>query len=124
MTADQPRPDIRIKRVYNAPEPDDGIRILVDRLWPRGLRKSDVKMDLWLKEIAPSPDLRHWFGHDPARWEEFQTRYRAELSHENAQRAQIIALMHAHTLTLLYAAHDTLHNHARVLMDYLKALPH
>ena len=72
MTLKHRVPDIRIKRVYAAAEPDDGVRILVDRLWPRGLHKSDVKMDLWLKDVAPSTELRQWFGHDPAHWEVFQ----------------------------------------------------
>ena len=84
MTVNHRVPDIRIKRVYAEQEPDDGIRILVDRLWPRGLHKSDVKMDLWLKDVAPSPELRHWFGHDPAHWDVFQARYRQELSQPNA----------------------------------------
>lgn len=116
-------PDIRIKRVYAAAEPGDGIRILVDRLWPRGLHKSDVKMDFWLKDVAPSTELRQWFGHDPAHWEVFQARYWQELSQPNAEFGQIIELMKNNTLTLLYAAHDTEHNHAQVLMEYLKQLP-
>lgn len=120
MTLKHRVPDIRIKRVYAAAEPDDGVRILVDRLWPRGLHKSDVKMDLWLKDVAPSAELRQWFGHDPAHWEVFQARYRQELSQPNAELEQIITLMKSSTVTLLYAAHDTEHNHARVLMEYLE----
>ena len=123
MTVNHHVPDIRIKRVYAEQEPNDGIRILVDRLWPRGLHKSDVKMDLWLKDVAPSPELRHWFGHDPAHWDVFQARYQQELSQPNAELERMITLMKNNTLTLLYAAHDTEHNHARVLMDYLKHLP-
>lgn len=123
MTVNHRVPDIRIKRVYAEQEPDDGIRILVDRLWPRGLHKSDVKMDLWLKDVAPSPELRHWFGHDPAHWDVFQARYRQELLQPNAALERMITLMKNNTLTLLYAAHDTEHNHARVLMDYLQHLP-
>src|ERR1019366_7077403 len=72
--------DVRLKRAYLPPSPDDGVRVLVDRLWPRGVRKSDAAIDRWLKEVAPSTELRRWFGHDPSRWEEFRRRYRAELS--------------------------------------------
>ena len=74
------KPDIRLKRAYEPPSPEDGLRILVDRLWPRGLRKADAAIDRWLKDIAPSTELRHWFGHEPTRWEEFRRRYRSELS--------------------------------------------
>jgi uncharacterized protein YeaO (DUF488 family) len=74
------QPDIHLKRAYAPPSPNDGARILVDRLWPRGLRKSDATIDRWLKELAPSTDLRKWFGHDPSRWDEFRRRYEAELA--------------------------------------------
>lgn len=119
MTTEHRMPEIRIKRVYDAAAPDDGVRVLVDRLWPRGLHKSDVKMDLWLKDVAPSTELRRWFGHDPAHWNEFQTRYRQELSHGNADVSQLMTLTKDNRVTLLYAAHDVLHNHALVLQAFL-----
>ncbi|GBQ23627.1 DUF488 domain-containing protein [Gluconacetobacter sacchari] len=112
--------EIGLKRVYDAPEPDDGARVLVDRLWPRGMRKDALKMDLWLKDVAPSPDLRHWFGHDPDRWAEFRTRYRQELEAGNPDIARLVALAAGEKVTLLYAAHDEAHNHALVLRDFLR----
>lgn len=112
--------DIRIKRVYDPPTPDDGIRVLVDRLWPRGLRKSDVHMDYWLKEVAPSPELRRWFSHDPAHWAEFQISYRQELSQGCSELSQLSALAGKERLTLLYAAHNPHCNHALVLQDFLR----
>ncbi|MFW7268663.1 DUF488 domain-containing protein [Gluconacetobacter sp. Hr-1-5] len=113
-------PDVRIRRVYEAPEAGDGVRVLVDRLWPRGMRKADLPMDLWLKDAAPSPALRRWFGHDPARWAAFQERYRQELAAGNADIAKLVDLARHGTLTLLYAAHDQAHNHALVLRDFLR----
>ena len=112
--------EIRIKRVYDPPEDTDGTRVLVDRLWPRGLRKEDAALTLWLKEIAPSPELRKWFGHDPARWAEFGRRYRAELARNDEAVARLSDLSKHGPLTLLYAAHDTAHNHALVLAAYLR----
>lgn len=112
--------NIRIKRVYDPTEEKDGARVLVDRLWPRGLRKEDVAMTLWLKEIAPSSELRTWFRHDPARWTEFGRRYRAELARNEDAVAQLAALSSCGPLTLLYAAHDVAHNHAIVLAAYLR----
>lgn len=111
--------DIRVKRVYDPPDKDDGVRVLVDRLWPRGLRKENAALTLWLKEIAPSAELRTWFGHDPARWTEFTRRYRAELAQNNEAVARLAALSARGPVTLLYAAHDTAHNHAVVLAAYL-----
>ena len=100
-------PNPRIKRVYDPPSPDDGFRILIDGLWPRGLRKDQAKVDLWLKAIAPSAELRKWFSHDPALWDEFRRRYAAELDHN----AEVVAELRAHiaggTVTLLYAAKET-----------------
>ena len=110
--------DIRIKRVYDPPDEADGTRVLVDRLWPRGLRKENATLTLWLKEIAPSPELRKWFGHDPARWTEFSRRYRAELERNDEAVARLADLSKRGPLTLLYAAHDTVHNHAPVLAAY------
>jgi uncharacterized protein YeaO (DUF488 family) len=86
-----PKPDIHLKRAYEPPSPDEGRRILVARLWPRGLRKADAAIDRWVKEITPSSDLRRWFGHDPSRWEEFRQRYRAELSSHSELLAEVRA---------------------------------
>ena len=113
--------DIRIKRVYDLPETSDGVRVLVDRLWPRGLRKENAALTLWLKDIAPSAELRKWFGHDPARWVEFKRRYREELSRNGTAIACLANLLKPGRVTLLYAAHDTEHNHALVLGSYLQA---
>jgi uncharacterized protein YeaO (DUF488 family) len=93
----------------------------VDRLWPRGVRKEEAKLTLWLKDIAPSDELRRWFGHDPARFAEFSRRYRAELNANKDAVSRMDELMKAGPVTLLYAAHDTEHNNARVLAEYLKA---
>ncbi len=112
-------PDIRLKRAYDPPAPDDGVRILVDRLWPRGLRKADAVIDRWEKEIAPSAALRRWFGHDPARWDEFRRRYRDELSGRAVALDEIRALARDGRVTLVYAARDERHNHALVLRDML-----
>jgi uncharacterized protein YeaO (DUF488 family) len=112
--------DLHIKRVYDTPEQSDGARVLVDRLWPRGLRKEKAELSLWLKEIAPSVELRTWFGHDPARWIEFGRRYRAELESNDAAVLRLVDLLRRGPVTLLYAAHDTAHNHARVLEAYLR----
>src|SRR5258708_498143 len=112
--------DIRIKRVYDPPDEADGTRVLVDRLWPRGVRKEDAAFTLWLKEIAPSPELRKWFGHDPVRWTEFGQRYRAELDRNDEAVARLADLSKHGPLTLLYAAHDAAHNHALLLAAYLR----
>jgi uncharacterized protein YeaO (DUF488 family) len=114
-------PDIQVKRVYDPPDRNDGARVLVDRLWPRGARKETVELTAWLKDIAPSAELRRWFGHDPARFAEFSRRYRSELSANKDAVGRIEDLVKAGPVTLLYAAHDTDHNNARVLADYLKA---
>jgi len=111
---------IKLKRIYEAPEPADGTRVLVDRLWPRGVSKEEAHLDLWLKEVAPSTELRHWFGHDPARWEEFQRRYRQELSTHEAEIEQLAAFAHKGPLTLLYGARDQTHNDAVVLKAFLE----
>jgi uncharacterized protein YeaO (DUF488 family) len=115
----KPEPDVQIKRVYEPPEKDDGARVLVDRLWPRGLSKEHAALALWLKEIAPSEELRKWFGHDPARWKEFVHRYRAELKHNQTALAQLHDLAKHGRVTLLYAAHDHEHNNAVALAAYL-----
>jgi len=107
--------NIKLKRAYDPAEPTDGIRILVDRLWPRGVNKADAALDLWEKELAPSVALRKWFGHDPARWEEFCARYEAEVSQHPEELKQLRALARKSLVTLVYSAHDELHNNAVVL---------
>ena len=110
---------LKIKRVYDTPAPEDGTRILVDRLWPRGLTKEKAHLDLWLKEVAPSTELRKWFAHDPAKWAEFKIRYRAELKH-NPQPLQILKQeLDKGPATLLYGAKDQMHNEAQVLHQLL-----
>ena len=113
-------PDLRVKRVYDPPAPEDGARVLVDRLWPRGLRKEKAELALWLKDVAPSTGLRQWFGHDPARFAEFSRRYRIELDSNKAALDRIGDLLKLGRVTLLYSAHDAIHNQARVLFDYLQ----
>ncbi|WP_415287680.1 DUF488 domain-containing protein [Brevundimonas sp. S1H14] len=108
-----------LKRVYEAPAKTDGTRILVDRLWPRGLSKDKASVDLWLKEIAPSTELRKWFGHDPEKWEEFQRRYRAELKANGDAVSELRAALADGPATLVYGAKDEAHNDAVVLADYL-----
>lgn len=109
--------DVHLKRAYSPPSADDGIRVLVDRLWPRGLRKSAAAIDEWFKEVAPSTELRRWFGHDPSRWDEFRRRYRAELKRKAELVDELRAIARAGPLTLVYAARDELHNEAVVLRD-------
>lgn len=111
---------ILLKRAYALPAPDDGFRILVDRLWPRGVAKASAHIDLWLKEIAPTTSLRKWFGHDPAKWAEFQTRYRDELDHNPELVKQIVEQAKKGTVTLVYSAKDEEHNDAVVLKAYLE----
>src|SRR5262249_3774226 len=111
--------DIRIKRAYEAPSTRDGARVLVDRLWPRGLRKADADIERWPKEVAPSTELRRWFGHDPDRWREFRRRYRVELKNRADLVQELRAMARERPLTLVYAAHDELHNHALVLREVL-----
>lgn len=109
----------KIRRCYDPPEADDGQRILIDRLWPRGVRRQDLAADLWLKEIAPSNELRHWFGHDPTRWEEFRRRYFAELDANPEPLAKLRDRITIGPVTLLFAAKDEAHNNAVALRDYL-----
>lgn len=110
---------IKIKRVYLQPNEEDGTRILVDRLWPRGLTKEKASVDLWLKEIAPSTELRTWFGHDPDKWKEFQTRYGAELRRNTEQVSLLKQKAEKGMVTLLYGAKDEEHNEAVVLQKLL-----
>src|SRR5262245_5326653 len=113
---------IRIARVYAPPGKRDGWRVLVDRLWPRGLTKQAAQVDEWMKEIAPSNELRKWFGHKPERWTEFQNRYRAELAKKKELIEMLRAMEKKHgTVTLLFGAKDEERNQAVVLRDFLKA---
>ena len=113
---------VSLKRAYDKPEPGDGTRILVDRLWPRGLSKEKAHVDVWLKEAAPSNELRKWFGHDPEKFVEFRRRYEAELSTEEGQQAlaKLHDLSKQGPVTLLFAARDKEHNNAVVLRDMLE----
>jgi len=119
----KPTGSIRIKRVYDPPARDDGVRVLVDRLWPRGISKAAARVDAWLKALAPSAALRTWFGHDPARWTEFRRRYHRELAATDA-RQELLALADHQPLTLLFAAKDPDHNNAAALRDYLARAKH
>lgn len=122
MTAGGKRPaarNIRLKRAYEQPAVGDGLRILVDRLWPRGVKKSDAAIDLWDRELAPSTDLRRWFAHQPGRWVEFRRRYSQELRQQAERVSQLRKLACEAPLTLVYAAHDEAHNDAVVLRDVL-----
>ena len=110
---------LRIKRTYDPPARGDGRRILVERLWPRGMKKEAVAADAWMKDVAPSTELRQWFDHRVERWEEFRRRYRRELNAKPGAWAPILDAERRQTVTLLYSAHDVLHNGAAVLRDYL-----
>ncbi len=111
---------IHLKRVYEQPSKQDGIRILVERLWPRGLTKERAGVDLWLKEVAPSPELRKWFGHDPAKWEQFQKRYWKELEEKDEAVRELKQKGKQGTVTLVYAARDEDHNGALALKRFLE----
>lgn len=109
--------NVRLKRAYEPADGGDGRRILVDRLWPRGVSKSEARIDGWMKQVAPSAALRTWFGHDPRRWNEFRRRYRAELKDHSAQVAELRRLARQGPVTLVYSARDRLHNDAVVLRN-------
>ena len=111
---------IKLKRAYEKPARDDGERILVERLWPRGLTKLQAKVDLWLKDVAPSTELRKWFGHDPDRWDEFRRRYQKELRSKEDLIKLLKRKAEAGTITLIYAARDEEHNGALVLKQFLQ----
>lgn len=114
-------PQIKTKRVYLQPTPDDGCRVLVDRLWPRGLTRERAAVDHWFADLAPSSILRRWFAHDPAKWTEFGRRYRTELAANGATLAPLRALLTTEkTVTLLFSTKDETHNNAIVLADYLR----
>jgi uncharacterized protein YeaO (DUF488 family) len=112
---------IQVKRVYEKPAKGDGARILVDRLWPRGLKKEELHLEGWVKEVAPGDSLRRWFGHDPKKWKEFRNRYFAELGSKQEAWEPILQAARRGNVTLLYSAHDTEHNNAVALRDYLMA---
>lgn len=114
---------IQVKRVYEPTAKSDGYRVLVDRLWPRGISKEAAKLDLWLPDLGPSTALRKWFGHDPARWEEFQRRYHAELKEKKTLLATITEQAKARPVTLLYSAKDAQHNQAVALQNFLLQQP-
>jgi uncharacterized protein YeaO (DUF488 family) len=111
--------NVKMKRAYERPSAEDGTRVLVDRLWPRGVKKSDAAIDHWVKELAPSTELRKWFGHDPARWKEFRERYAAELPQHRDELVRLAELARQGPITLVYSAHDEIHNDAVVLRDTL-----
>ena len=111
---------IQIKRVYDPPAKEDGARFLVERLWPRGMKKDALVMDAWYKNAAPSVDLRRWFSHDPAKWKDFQRRYRAELAANPTACQPLLEAARQGNITLLYSARDTEHNSALELKSYLE----
>jgi|SRR5690606_21868203 len=110
---------IRLKRAYESPSDDDGTRFLVERLWPRGVRKDRLRLDGWLKDVAPSPELRRWFSHDPARWDEFQRRYFAELEQNEGALEPLRTAIRKGPTTLVYGSRDTEHNAAVALKEFL-----
>lgn len=112
---------IRLKSAYAEPDQSDGLRILVDRLWPRGVSREQLKIDAWLKELAPSDELRKWFRHDPEKWPEFRRRYFAELADRDAQVSELMGRIGNQRATLVFAAHDKQHNNAVALRDYLQS---
>jgi uncharacterized protein YeaO (DUF488 family) len=113
---------IKLKRAYEPPEKEDGFRVLVDRVWPRGLKREELALDLWLKEVAPSTKLRQWFGHDPTKWPDFCERYQVEIK----GKKQLVTLLKeksaSGTLTLVFSAKDTQHNNAVALKKYLESI--
>jgi len=110
---------IKLKRIYDIPESDDGVRILVERLWPRGLSKEMAKVDLWMKEVAPSTELRKWFNHDPQKWEEFKARYFLELNHKAETLKTIIDISVKRDITFVYSSKEEQYNSARALLEYI-----
>jgi uncharacterized protein YeaO (DUF488 family) len=112
--------DLQTKRIYDPRDPDDGHRVLIDGLWPRGVSRADAALDEWAKDLAPTPDLRRWFGHDPARFAGFRERYRSELAAHGASLERLRDAATTGRLTILYAARDREHNNARVLEELLR----
>ena len=111
---------IKLKRVYEPASPEDGVRILVERLWPRGIKKDALKLDTWLKEVAPSDGLRRWFGHEPKKWNGFRDRYFAELDANPRTRESVAKAVRRGRVTLIYSSRDTEHNNAVALRNYLE----
>ena len=113
---------VRLQRAYDEPQPDDGHRVLVDRVWPRGRTKAELRLDAWARDLGPSTRLRKWFGHDPARWTEFQHRYREELADPERARSldDLATIARDGTVTIVYGARDREHNQARVIADELE----
>lgn len=111
---------VQVKRAYESASKDDGARFLVERLWPRGIRKENLNVEGWLKEVAPSTDLRHWFQHDPAKWDEFRKRYFRELEKHPEVWQPLLAQVRSGRVTLVYSAHDTEHNNAVALQEFLE----
>lgn len=112
---------LHIKRVYDKPSPNDGKRLLVERLWPRGLSKEAARLDAWFRDAAPSTELRKWFSHDPAKWQEFQRRYYAELDANTEAWKPLLDVVKAEEATLLFSSHDAEHNNVVALKAYLEA---
>jgi len=110
---------VKLKRAYESATAEDGVRVLIDRLWPRGVKKTEAAIDHWVKELAPSTELRKWFGHDPARWEEFRRRYAAEIYEHRDELDRLRDLIREGAVTLVYSAHDEVHNDAVVLREIL-----
>ena len=123
MRSSIPAANVKLKRAYEPVDLEDGTRILIDRLWPRGVSKVEAALDQWMKEIAPSTELRKWFGHDPGRWEEFCRRYSAELKQNAELLSDLRSLAHQGLITLVYSAHDEVHNDAIVLRDVILGRP-
>ena len=115
-----PSHNVKLKRAYDAPAKSDGSRVLIDRIWPRGVRKEALRLDDWMKDLAPSTRLRKWFGHDPAKWADFKDRYFRELDERPEIVERLIAKSHRGTLTLVFAASDTQHNNAVALKEYIE----
>ena len=113
---------IKVKRVYDKPSKEDGSRILVDRLWPRGVSKKDASIDIWMKDIAPSNELRKWFNHDPAKWDQFKTRYFSELDDKSELVKELLSRATKGTLTLVFSAKEERYNNAGALKEYLEKL--
>lgn len=111
---------IDLKRAYEPPATSDGRRILVDRVWPRGITKAELQIDAWLKDLAPSPGLRKWFGHDPAKWDGFRQRYGEEIAQHGDALAELVGMAKAGHVTLVFGARDTEHNNAVVLKEHLE----
>ena len=116
-------PAIHVKRIYDPPMESDGLRILIDRIWPRGIKREDAQLDDWLKDLAPSTELRTWFSHDATKWEAFQKRYFAELDEQAELCSELANRARRGTVTLLYAARDESHNNAVALREYLTGQP-